>query len=604
MTLSSPGFSLSCFAGGGTLVLRLTAVVALIAAFLCTTPARAVTIDWVRVGDPGNTADTEYGSFGSVADPYQIMKFEVTNSQYAAFLNAVAATSDPYHLGAPNMFSSPRGGLARTIEYSGTQAITSYTTKADMADKPVNFINWFRAARFANWLHNGQGSGSTETGAYTLVGGQTSGTAPARNPGAVYFIPTENQWYKAAYYKGGGTNAGYWDYATQSDTAPTAVLSGSTGIGTAGLGPDGYTGNFANYNNVADWNGQDGNVTSVGTNGGPGAYGTFDMSGNVYEWHDGNGQPAPWRGYRGGSYETNSFALSASGFGSFVTEYDPAWFGFRLAGLQTLTVTGSQVYDAPVTGIVTTDSGAPQFNSGFTGSLTVTGGTATLGGSVAGTVTIGAGAAATIASGASLTNAKVSLAPGAILAVARGTSVPIAAGNIGGITVSTTSGLAVQVLAGTVDADTTIFATTSPTGNFSATGGNRLVGEVLTFQGTGTATWVLQMQYNPATLPLNEATMADAGDLYLTWRNPDSNAWVNAVDGNTGGTKQLFQRAWLPGDTLGSYGVDVTSNTVWAVINHNSDFGIVAVPEPTTLALVASGLTCAGWGAFWRRKRA
>jgi hypothetical protein len=281
--------------------------------------------------------------------------------------------------------------------------------------------------------------------------------------------------------------------------------------------------------------------------------------------------------------------------------------GFRLASLPEIVITGAtetQVYATPVSGIVTTESGAnPQFNGGFSGSLTVTGGTATLGGSVAGTVTVADGAAVTIALGANLTNAKVSLAPGAILAVARGSQVPIAAGNIGGINVSTTSGLAVQVLAGTIDADTTIFATTNPAENFSATGGDRLVGEVLTFQGTGTGTWVLQMQYNPASLPLDEATMAGAGNLYLTWRNPDLNAWVNAVDGNTGGTKLIFQRAWLPGDLLGSYGVDITSNTVWAVINHNSDFGVVAVPEPMTLALVASGLTCAGWGAFRRRKR-
>ncbi|MBL6832425.1 MAG: SUMF1/EgtB/PvdO family nonheme iron enzyme, partial [Pirellulales bacterium] len=134
----------------------------------------------------------------------------------------------------------------------------------------MNFVSWFDAARVANWLQNGQGSGSTETGAYTLVGGQTSGTAPAANPGASYLLPTEDQWYKAAYYKGGSAMARYWDYATQSDSTPTAVTAGSTGIGLAG-----GTGNFANYNRGADWGSlfQDGNVTRVGTNGGASAYG-------------------------------------------------------------------------------------------------------------------------------------------------------------------------------------------------------------------------------------------------------------------------------------------------------------------------------------------
>jgi formylglycine-generating enzyme len=112
-----------------------------------------------------------------------------------------------------------------------------------MGDKPVNYVSWFDAARVSNWLMNGAtSSSSTETGAYTLNGGQTSGTAPAVNPGATFYVPTEDQWYKAAYYKGGGTNAGYWNYATQSDTAPTAVTAGITGIGSAG-----NTGNFANF---------------------------------------------------------------------------------------------------------------------------------------------------------------------------------------------------------------------------------------------------------------------------------------------------------------------------------------------------------------------
>jgi len=81
-------------------------------------------------------------------------------------------------------------------------------------------------------MNGGTSSSSTETGAYTLNGG-TSGNAPAVNVGAAVYIPTENQWYKAAYYKGGSTNAGYWDYATQSDSAPTAVTSGTTGIGSS-----------------------------------------------------------------------------------------------------------------------------------------------------------------------------------------------------------------------------------------------------------------------------------------------------------------------------------------------------------------------------------
>jgi hypothetical protein len=95
-------------------------------------------------------------------------------------------------------------------------------------------------------MNGATGISSMETGAYTL-NNATSGTAPTVNSGATFYIPTEDQWYKAAYYKGGSTNAGYWDYATQSDTGPTAVTADSTVIGSAGS-----TGNFANYNNNAD----------------------------------------------------------------------------------------------------------------------------------------------------------------------------------------------------------------------------------------------------------------------------------------------------------------------------------------------------------------
>jgi len=144
-----------------------------------------------------------------------------------------------------------------------------------------------------------------ETGAYTL-NNALSAPAPAVNPGATFYIPTENQWYKAAYYKGGSTNAGYWDYPTQSDSVPTQVTSGTTGIGSAGSG-----GNFANYEGGADWNGQDGNVPTVGTNGGASAYLTYDMGGNVYEWNDLTGAASNTKGVRGGAWRDPVFGLSS-----------------------------------------------------------------------------------------------------------------------------------------------------------------------------------------------------------------------------------------------------------------------------------------------------
>jgi hypothetical protein len=132
-------------------------------AFIATLIASAsasVTMDWVTIGNAGNAAHTT--GYGAVGYSYQIGKYEVTNAQYGSFLNAAAQT-DNHGLYNENMSSY---GISR----SGNSGNYTYSVTTVLANRPVVYVSWFDAARFANWMMNGQGSGSTEIGAYTLNG--------------------------------------------------------------------------------------------------------------------------------------------------------------------------------------------------------------------------------------------------------------------------------------------------------------------------------------------------------------------------------------------------------------------------------------------------
>ena len=252
----------------------------------------------VPVGDAGNTNDVATG-FGAVSYADRIGVNEVTRSEYAAFLNAVAAT-DTHGLYNPNM------GITR----SGSPG--SYVYTATDGTRSVAWVSWYDALRFANWLNNGQPSGalgapSTETGAYTFSG-DTS--VSDRTPQALVFLPSENEWYKAAYYQG-GTDTWYWAYPTRSDTPPLAA---------APPGSD----NAANYDQVTN------GVTPAGAYATTkGYYGTHDQAGNLWEWNealiDGD------RGLRGGSYDDYPLLIKSTYRDSQSPTLKNEFTGFRIA---------------------------------------------------------------------------------------------------------------------------------------------------------------------------------------------------------------------------------------------------------------------------------
>ena len=284
--------------------------------------ADPVSYQMVTVGDAGNAADST--GYGAVAYEYQIGKYDVTIGQYVAFLNAVAQ-SDPYSLYNSNMATN---GTIKGISRAGSSGSYTYSVIGS-ANKPITYVSWFDAARFANWMQNGQGNGSTETGAYTLVSGQTSGTAPAKNPGAQFFIPTENEWYKAAYYdstinSGAG---GYWKYATRSNSDPGNVIGGGANQAnyytSSGYSVTQSTGYDPNQNYLTD--------VGVFTNSAS-HYGTFDQTGNVWQWNDSDGSAGSSRVLRGGGWDSGAPDLWSSNRRTVVTSDENRYFGIRLAG--------------------------------------------------------------------------------------------------------------------------------------------------------------------------------------------------------------------------------------------------------------------------------
>ncbi len=243
-----------------------------------------IEMEFVTIGHPGNTGDeanvVNGAHPGAVDRVYRIGKYEVTADQWAAVTAADASV----------------GG---TGTWSGSQ--------------PAGNVNWLEAARFCNWLTSGRSS----DGAYRFTGsGALASIDRAAAQGryaVVYVLPTENEWYKAAYFKADGS--GYTLYAT-GDELPVA-------------------GTNANYRHAVNG----GEPWVVGT-GSVENNGTYDMNGNVLEWNESAFDPTDSldtnRVVRGGSAasEYNLLHARGRGKGGVVAEFERV--GFRVAAVDGL----------------------------------------------------------------------------------------------------------------------------------------------------------------------------------------------------------------------------------------------------------------------------
>jgi formylglycine-generating enzyme len=251
------------------------------------TSGNEFTIDFVNIGNAGNAADTT--TYGAVPYDYRVGKYEITQD---------------------------------AITRATLSGMTNVTAGPWTSNQPAATINWYEAAAFVNWLNTSTG----KTAAYNLAfSGSWSmtlwsseqawtagGTNLYRNKDAFYFLPSENEWYKAAYYN-------YFRYPTASSSVPTAVASG-TGAGTAV-----YDQPF-------------GGPAGVDSAGGLSPYGTMGQGGNVFEWNESafdgsNSSSSEDRAVRGGGWFSDEFFLRAS-----VRYFDPPavegdYIGFRVASV-------------------------------------------------------------------------------------------------------------------------------------------------------------------------------------------------------------------------------------------------------------------------------
>ena len=275
--------------------------------------AGLTSLEFVPVGNPGNAADSRVmtdgtSGYGSVPYAFSMGKYEVTAGQYAEFLNAVGAT-DTYGLYNADWSPHPSGYYGNGVIRSGTSGSYSYAVASDWANRPMTWVTLWDTMRFANWLHNGQptgaqGAATTEDGAYTLNGYIGSdGSWITRNPGARFAIPSENEWYKAAYYdpdKPGG--AGYWDYPTGSNAVPANTV--------LPLDPGNNANYFAAPPNDFYSIGAPYFKTEVGEfENSESPFGTFDQAGNVRECTEtifGPSGPTAYLFAKGGSFNINT----------------------------------------------------------------------------------------------------------------------------------------------------------------------------------------------------------------------------------------------------------------------------------------------------------
>jgi hypothetical protein len=260
----------------------------------------AFTIDFVNIGNAGNADDAGAGG-GLYSSPYGAVPYVYRIGTYEISQDVITKAT--------------ASGLANVVAgaFTGSQ--------------PAANMTWFEAATFVNWLNTSTGHHAAyqydDQVGLTLWSSaqawQLGGENLYRHKDAYYFLPSEDEWYKAAYHKNDGVTANYWDYATGSNSIPTAVTGGTTS-GTAVFGVAGSM------------------PTAVNNAGGLSPYGTMAQNGNVREW-----QESAFDGTNDSAFEFNVvrggyFSIPEGGLRSSTRTEDPPADASLLTGFRVASV--------------------------------------------------------------------------------------------------------------------------------------------------------------------------------------------------------------------------------------------------------------------------
>jgi len=218
---------------------------------------------------------------GRVDHAYRISRLEVTTSQWMEFVNTFSTTSLAGGPNPPPFLQGPTDwwGAERDPTYTGVGRRFRLRLGVERAGLiPMSGISWRDAALFCNWLHHEKSrdwltiqGGAYDASTFTFNPDGTFNDQLTHSPGAKYWIPTLDEWFKAAHYdphKFGPGQEGWWEYPTSSDVEPIAGLPG-VGQTTAGLALPGFAEAYVPLGAYVD-------VQSP--------WGLWDLSGGAREW--------------------------------------------------------------------------------------------------------------------------------------------------------------------------------------------------------------------------------------------------------------------------------------------------------------------------------